>query len=706
MRDTICTAAGALIRRVLPEHADQIRLESIPKEDGMDVYEIDGNEGRVILRGSSVNSIAAALGWYLRADAKVHLSWCGSRMNLPHRLSTPTPYRRVIMQKYRSYFNYCTFNYSASWWDWERWERELDLMALSGINLPLSAVGIECTWYETLLELGFSETESQSFFSGPAFLAWQWMTNIEGFAGPLPKSWLRKRKALAQKIIQRQLELGMTPIQQGFSGFVPRLLRQKLPDARIQLKGDWCGIEGTAQLDPTDPEFARIGTVFLKKQQELFGAYGFYAADPFHEGAPPEESEEYLRRVGQAVDGLIHDFDPDGVWVMQSWSIRKEIACAAPKDRLLILDLAGEGHQTHDGFWGYPFLTGNLHNFGGRTALHGDLRQLAANRFAQLAGEYPNVCGTGLFMEGINQNPVYYDLAFEMLTRDDRVELGLWLDGYALRRYGAVQPGSQTAWRMLLDTAYAPGTNGVEKSSIICARPAVNVKKSGPNDGFHLPYGNRRLLAALDALLQSTSKSEGYRYDVVDLLRQILSNYGQKLYAGVSEAFLNRERSIFRVQSQAYLTLLRDVDRLLSLRPEFRLDRWIRDARAWGENPEEERELEYSAGLLLTLWGSEPEPHIFDYAWREWSGLIGSFYLRRWEIFFDYLDGILERGEAYYEDTLPQVYGREAFRANGCYQELADFEVAWLHEKKSFPPPESDFDGIVQELLDRYGVRI
>lgn len=207
------------VKRVLPEHWDQVFAEKMPPENGREVYEIAGEEGMVLLRGSSVNSLAAALGWYLRYDAEVNLSWCGSRMELPKFLPKPAPYRRVIEQKYRAYFNYCTFNYSASWWDWQRWEKELDFMALQGVNLPLSAVGIECTWYETLRELGFTEEEALAFFSGPAFLAWQWMTNIEGFAGPIPKSWIEKRRVLGQQIIQRQLALGMTPIQQGFSGF-------------------------------------------------------------------------------------------------------------------------------------------------------------------------------------------------------------------------------------------------------------------------------------------------------------------------------------------------------------------------------------------------------------------------------------------------------------------------------------------------------
>ena len=39
------------------------------------------------------------------------------------------------------YMNYCTFSYTTAFWDWKRWEREIDLMALSGINMPMAMVG-------------------------------------------------------------------------------------------------------------------------------------------------------------------------------------------------------------------------------------------------------------------------------------------------------------------------------------------------------------------------------------------------------------------------------------------------------------------------------------------------------------------------------------------------------------------------------------
>ena len=35
---------------------------------------------------------------------------------------------------------------SFAWWDWKRWEKEIDWMALQGINLPLAFTGQEAIW--------------------------------------------------------------------------------------------------------------------------------------------------------------------------------------------------------------------------------------------------------------------------------------------------------------------------------------------------------------------------------------------------------------------------------------------------------------------------------------------------------------------------------------------------------------------------------
>ncbi|KAI2583100.1 NAGLU isoform 5, partial [Pongo abelii] len=59
-------------------------------------------------------------------------------------------------RRYRYYQNVCTQSYSFVWWDWARWEREIDWMALNGINLALAWSGQEAIWQRVYLALGLT----------------------------------------------------------------------------------------------------------------------------------------------------------------------------------------------------------------------------------------------------------------------------------------------------------------------------------------------------------------------------------------------------------------------------------------------------------------------------------------------------------------------------------------------------------------------
>ncbi len=262
-------AVYALIERVTPGYASQYQLELIDEVRGSDIYEIDSNEQKVILRGNNAIALASAFNWYLKYTCNAHLSWFGAQLDLPKKLPRPVKKeRRVINGKYRVYMNYCTLSYSMAWWDWKRWEREIDYMAMNGINMPLCTVGLSAVWYNTLLRFGYSDEEARAFLVGPAHAAWQWMQNIENVEEySLPKSVIQKQSDLGKKIISRQLELGMKPIQQGFSGYVPMNFKEKYPEAGISKKKNWCAYSATAQLDPTDPMFATFGKVFLDEEK-------------------------------------------------------------------------------------------------------------------------------------------------------------------------------------------------------------------------------------------------------------------------------------------------------------------------------------------------------------------------------------------------------------------------------------------------------
>lgn len=700
-------AAYDLIERVTPGYGKQFTLELIAPDGDNDVYEIAGKGRKVVLRGNNAIALATAYNQYLKYYCHASISWTGDQLDLPKRLPVPSGVTRTpINGKYRVCFNYCTLSYTGAWWNWEQWERVLDYLAMNSINAPLSVVGLEGVWYNTLLRFGFTDEEAREYLVDPAHFAWQWMPNIESFGGPLPKSWIDAHVTLGKRVIDRQLELGMTPIQQGFSGAVPRKMMEKFPQAKIQKQPDWYGFEGICQLDPLDPLFNKLGRAFLEEEQKLYGTYGLYAADPFHESEPPVKTSEYLNAVGASIHRLLKDYDPEALWVMQAWSFREDIAKAVPKHELLVLSLNGGLGGAHH-FCGHDFVVGNLHNFGGRINLHGDLPLVASNQFMKAKAATPTVVGSGMFMEAIIQNPVFYDLAFEMPVHQGPVDLKEWLAKYARRRYGAASEAAEKAWSLLLAGPYRAGTNGVEYSSIICARPAVDVKKSGPNAGFHIPYDPQKLMEAEEYLLQDVERlkaSSPYRFDIMDVQRQIMSNLGQEIHKAAAKAFHRKDKKAFDLHSQRFLELLKDVDALLRTRTEYNFHQWLADARSWGSTEGEKNLYEKNATELVTIWGGQVDCRQFDYSWREWAGLIEGYYSPRWSKFYAMLKTHLDNGTEYREQDARMDLGRQSFRANGFYDKLADWELSYVSTpgKARSPITQGDEVALTQKMFAKY----
>jgi len=140
--------SNQLIERVLPKHAKSFSTEKLSDVKGKDVFEIASKNNKIILRGNNGVALASAFYHYLTEYAHCQITWNGTNLNVPQTLpKLEKKIRKETPYEYRYYLNYCTFNYSMSWWDWARWEKEIDWMALHGINMPLAITGEEYTWY-------------------------------------------------------------------------------------------------------------------------------------------------------------------------------------------------------------------------------------------------------------------------------------------------------------------------------------------------------------------------------------------------------------------------------------------------------------------------------------------------------------------------------------------------------------------------------
>lgn len=225
------------LKRNAKGHEDDFNFSFFENSHGLNKFSVECVNGKVFIKGDCVNSLAQGFYYYLKKSCNINYSWCGNdTLVLPEILPAMERTEKTVKQKYRAYFNYCTFGYSAPFWAFERWEKELDFMAMNGINLFPAAIGSEAIWYYTLIDFGFTKDEALSFISGPAFFPWQIMTNIEGVCPVKSEEYILSRLELGKKILERMNELDIMPIQTGFSGFVPRAFKEKFPEAKILQK--------------------------------------------------------------------------------------------------------------------------------------------------------------------------------------------------------------------------------------------------------------------------------------------------------------------------------------------------------------------------------------------------------------------------------------------------------------------------------------
>lgn len=695
----------AIIERILPDYASNFIVELDSTLD-TDWFEIESKDDKIVLRGNNGGSIASALYYYLKEYAHCQITWNGTNLKIPKQLPKvselvhkKTPY------EYRYYLNYCTFNYSMSWWDWERWEKEIDWMALHGINMPLAITGQEYIWDEVYRSYGFSDEDLDSFFSGPSYFSWFWMGNLDAWGGPLPMSWKESHRDLQKKILKRERELGMKPVLPAFTGHVPASFKKFFPKANLKQTNWGNDFEDTYILDANDPLFAEIGKKFLETQSRIYGTDHLYSADTFNENEPPSNDPEYLSALSSKVFEGMKSADPEAIWVMQGWLFYshrefwkapqiKGLLDAVPDDRMIILDLATEIEpvwKRTESFYGKQWIWNMLHNFGGNISMFGRIETVAAEPAKALAdANAGKMAGIGLTMEGIEQNPVLYELMTDNTWRDTPIDLNDWLKKYIRNRYGKQTENLIEAWSILVKTAY----NGKEirdgAESIIVARPTF--------DGYRrwartkLNYAPEDLLPAWDLFIKSIPECDtydGFQYDLVDLTRQVLANYALPLQQEFARAYQNDDRVAFEKYSSEFIELIEDMDRLLASRLDFLLGPWIADARSWGNSESEKAVYEQNARDLITLWGDAGN-RLHEYANRQWSGVFTDFYKPRWEYFFKDVNSNWGH------------FDQQAFD-----DEIKTWEWEWVNSRKDYPiVPQGSSTAIAKELFEKYNKRI
>lgn len=620
-----------------------------------DFFELDQKGNKVVVRGNNYVSIATGINWYLKYYAGINLSWNGMQADLPEVLPPVLKKERHETDlKLRYDFNYCTFSYSMAFWDWKRWEQEIDWMALHGINLPLAMVGTDVVWKNVLEELGYTREEINAFIAGPGFQAWWLMNNLEGWGGPNPDSWYERQEELQKRILKRMREYGIEPVLPGYSGMVPHNAKDRL-GLNVADPGRWNGYPRPAFLQPTDPQFERIAALYYQEMTRLYGKASYYSMDPFHEGG--NTSGVDLEAAGKAIWKAMKQANPRAAWVVQAWGAnpRPQMIRDLPAGDMVVLDLFSESRPQwgdpasswyrKEGFGQHDWLFCMLLNYGGNVGLHGKMAHLIEEFYKAKDSSFGKTLkGVGMTMEGIENNPVMYELLCELPWREQRFSKDEWLEGYLKARYGKSDSQVSQAWMLLSNTIYncpAASTQQGTHESILCARPSWKAYQVSSWSEMSDYYDPADVIRAAGMMVDAAERFRGnnnFEYDLVDIVRQAVAEKGRLMYRVLVDAYKAGDRELFKLSSDRFLRLILMQDRLLATRPEFKVGRWLESARNLGSTEEEKDWYEWNARVQITTWGNRvaaDDGGLHDYAHREWNGLLRDFYYLRWKTWLD-----------------------------------------------------------------------
>ncbi|OEL29722.1 Alpha-N-acetylglucosaminidase [Dichanthelium oligosanthes] len=682
-------AARGLLERLLPSHSASFEFRVISTEQcgGKACFIISNHplfdgEGTPeilyvspLILGVSGVEIAAGFHWYLKHYCAAHISWYktgGAQLSsIPHPGSLPrVSAGDVFIQRpvdWSYYQNAVTSSYSFAWWDWERWEKEIDWMALQGINLPLAFTGQESIWQKVF-----------QVYACVLFLSILW-------GGPLPQTWLDDQLALQKKILSRMYAFGMFPVLPAFSGNIPAALKSKYPSAKVTHLGNWFTVDSnprwccTYLLDASDPLFIEIGKLFIEEQIREYGRTShIYNCDTFDENTPPLSDPNYISSLGAATFRGMQSGDDDAIWLMQGWLFSydpfweppqmKALLHSVPVGRMIVLDLYAEVKPVwinSDQFYGVPYIWKVFFFFFLSTPyfeMYGVLDALASGPIDARLSDNSTMVGVGMSMEGIEQNPIVYDLMSEMAFHHTQVDLQVWVETYPTRRYGKPVKGLQDAWWVLYQTLYncTDGKNDKNRD-VIVAFPDVepfaiqtpglymsskNYEKDVSTDAYehpHLWYDTSVVVHALKLFLQygdEVSDSNTFRYDLVDLTRQALAKYANDVFIKIIESYKSNSMNRVVTLCQHFLGLVNDLDTLLASHEGFLLGPWLENAKGLARDREQEIQYEWNARTQITMWFDNTETKaslLRDYANKYWSGLLRGYYGPRAAIYFKHL---------------------------------------------------------------------
>ncbi len=681
-----------LIKRNTPRIADQFLLKTIESDNGYDCYEIYSEDKKVVLAGNSPLSQAMAYYDYLGKYHGVVIT--SGDYDISTISSAPLPEEKIsrtIKKKIRAMTSYESFSLNGNFRGFDRWEKEIDFMAMHGFNRALQPVGFDGVLFRTLTDIGMPENFCLEFSSGPAFLMNQLTGNIAGTNSVNSKEYLERKITVGKLISDRERSLGIEPIFPAAIPSVPFSLRKKYIKMDIFKAPMWYNFPPIFFIRPKNAFFSVFNKKFLTIQREALGETHSYIFEGVYE-SDKKGYNSHLADLGKALEEMLGEFDAEAVCYLHTSSINADFFKNCSGDRYIFLDNCemSKSSDILNGRKCIPEISGNRY---GRTGIYGNVQKLCDNPFAN------SELGGALSFDTFDINPVYCAAALKAITTDGSFDRDEFIRDFCAKRYKTDSFTDDII--SLIDLCSSDECTG----SIICARPCTNVKHTAPYDTMERDYDFHRLYQIARNIANSDDKKiDATRADLQSIVRQFLSDLAYPVYIKATEFFKEKNVRNFEQASNLFLEICEDIDRLLRTREETNFCTKYLEAQELGSSQEEKESLQINFLLLHTIWGPFDHSILYDTVWNEWGGLVKDYYEARWHMYYRSLAAYFDNPKKLKDNSKKQPLDRNEY--NGSYQakRLALFENNFLENyiPRKNGIGEEDTVEVAKELLEKY----
>ena len=173
--------------------------------------------------------------------------------------------------------------------------------------------------------------------------------------------------------------------------------------------------------------------------------------------------------------------------------------------------------------------------------------------------------GIGITPEASYNNPVIYDLFFELIWVDDatkpleKINEDAWISDYITRRYGAVSDSAKQAWDILMETVYDSQINNNGEGPVcpvINARPALDINNVSCCDSTLIKYDKEKNLKKQQLYYWKITiyfpEVKDINMSLASVLLQVLANTAQEYQNKMSSAYRVGDLELFE-NIQLYL---------------------------------------------------------------------------------------------------------------------------------------------------------